>query len=423
VNINSKKVLLIILIILASIFLTSCWNSRELNTLGIVIMIGVDLEDDEILLTAEIINPTSAEKIVNIPMQNRVRYVQGTGDSISDAIRNITLELDRRIVLSHNKVFIIGEEFAKRGIVDFLDFLQRNNEHRETSYFLVARDSKAYEVMGVNGGINNIPGGYLLELVENYKYNGKTRSLTMNEFFKYYYDKSIQPVLGVVKKEKRYEINKTSSISKNVDYFLNVEGGAVFNKEKLIGYYTGKEMIGFNIIVDKIKGGIVTFETPDGYLKHLSTATPPIEGDVSSTKAKEYGVTSIEILSSKTKKNIEIVDGKVHLKMKVNIKGGLAEETGDVEISNREVIEAVEEACSEEIKKQIESVLKKAQKEFKQDTFSIGTLFHRKYPEEWRRISDNWNNIFSEMDYTINVETKIIRIGLVNTPSNRIKGR
>ena len=285
-NINSKKVLLIILIILASIFLTSCWNSRELNTLGIVIMIGVDLEDDEILLTAEIINPTSAEKIVNIPMQNRVRYVQGTGDSISDAIRNITLELDRRIVLSHNKVFIIGEEFAKRGIVDFLDFLQRNNEHRETSYFLVARDSKAYEVMGVNGGINNIPGGYLLELVENYKYNGKTRSLTMNEFFKYYYDKSIQPVLGVVKKEKRYEINKTSSISKNVDYFLNVEGGAVFNKEKLIGYYTGKEMIGFNIIVDKIKGGIVTFETPDGYLKHLSTATPPIEGDVSSTKAK-----------------------------------------------------------------------------------------------------------------------------------------
>ena len=117
------------------------------------------------------------------------------------------------------------------------------------------------------------------------------------------------------------------------------------------------------------------------------------------------------------------MDGKVHLKMKVNIKGGLAEETGDVEISNREVIEAVEEACSEEIKKQIESVLKKAQKEFKQDTFSIGTLFHRKYPEEWRRISDNWNNIFSEMDYTINVETKIIRIGLVNTPSNRIKGR
>ncbi|MBU5438999.1 Ger(x)C family spore germination protein [Tissierella sp. MSJ-40] len=422
-SINSKKVLLIILIILMSIFLTSCWNSRELNTLGIVIMIGIDTEDDEILLTAEIINPTSAERDMNVPMQSRVRYVQGTGDSISDAIRNITLKLDRRIFLSHNKVFIIGEEFAKRGIVDFLDFLQRNNEHRETSYFLVAKDSKAYEVMGVNGGVNNIPGGYLLELVENYEHNGKTRSLTMTEFFKYYYDKSNQPVLGVVKSEKRAEINKVSSTPSNVDYFLNVEGGAVFNKEKLIGYYTGKEMIGFNIIVDELKRGIITFDTPNGYIDRLSTTIPPIEGDVSSTKAKEHGVTSVEILSSKTKNNIEIVDGKVHFKMKVDIKGGLAEETGDIEISNREVIKVVEKACSEEIKKQIELVLKKAQKEFKQDTFSIGALFHRKYPEEWRKISDNWNNIFSEMDYTIDVETKIIRIGLVNTPSNRIKGR
>lgn len=50
-------------------------------------------------------------------------------------------------------------------------------------------------------------------------------------------------------------------------------------------------------------------------------------------------------------------------------------------------------------------------------------MFHRKYPEEWKRIKKDWDEIFSKADFEIEVNTDIIRTGLINTPINKIKGK
>lgn len=409
-----KRVVLLVLWIMIIITVTSCTERRELDDLGIVISMGLDIEDEKVIMTLEVINPTSSKLAAGMPTQKSSIFIQGVGDTVFEAGRNLTLQFDRRAYLPHNSVIILSEEVARRGIGDIIDFLSRDNEQRETAYLVVAKDAKAYEVMGINAGLSNSFGGYLTNIIENYQRNEKTRSLTVFEFFRYYYDLSTGPILGVVEKKEKIEISKETnkeifqeSKDESLDkYILDLTGGAAFARDKLLGYFSGDEMIGFNFIVDEYEKGLVVLETP----KELSE-------DISSIgRASENLV--VEVLRSKTKKEIEIVDGKIHLSIKVNIRGSLGEATAGVDVGNPEVIEVIENACSERVKELIENTMEKAQKEFQYDNFSIGALMHRKHPVEWRKVSDDWHNVFTKISYTVDVKTEILRTGLIDTPGN-----
>ena len=217
-------------------------------------------------------------------------YTQHEGDTIFEAIRNATLTFDRKLLYSHNEIIIFGEELAKRGIGQYINFFLYDNEPRESTFMLVAKDAKAYEVMGINEGLSSTFGMYLEQLIRNHKYTSKTRSLNISEYIKYFYQRKT-PVLGVVQVKEKRIINPEDTL-KGLNHrdVLDVEGGAVFYKDSLIGYYSGEEMIGFNFLVDEIKNSIIEFEVPDQLVDN--------DNKYAATKGK---YTVLEIKDSKTK--------------------------------------------------------------------------------------------------------------------------
>lgn len=417
-----KYFVLLILIIFSAQILSGCWGSQELNTLGIVTVTGFDIENDEVVATFEVIklNPSSGSS--NSDDSTKAKYVQTRGKTIFEAVRNENLKFDRRIYLSHNQIYIFGEEFTKKGLTNYMDFLQRDHECRETAYLLVSKGGKAYEVMGFSPGAEDLQGIYIGDMMKNSKFTSKLVAINISEYFRNYYDAGIQPVIGTVeKKEKKYE--KDMELKNKDKYELSVEGGAVFNREKLVGYLNGEETRGYNFVRDKVYNAIIEFPSISTGTDSISIPTPKVGGTINTNKdsqIKEYTV--VEIAKSKTKNDVEIQDGKLVLKTNVNVKGTVGEELGNIEISQEKGVYLIEEACSNEIKRQIEKVFSKAQKEYKTDIFGYGILFHRKYPKEWEKIKDDWNDVFSDAEFKVNVKTEILRTGLVNTPSNRIRG-
>ncbi|NMB27629.1 MAG: Ger(x)C family spore germination protein [Tissierellia bacterium] len=418
-----KKVLLLNIIIMVALVLIGCWNARELNALGIALIMGLDFENDKVLLTAEVIEPVPAREKSSMGKGTTVTYVQGIGDNLFDAFRDITLKFDRKLYIAHNKVIIFGEEFAKKSSINDIDLLVRDHEQRETAYLLIAKDSKAYEVMGIAAGLEEIPGNYVLELVENFKYNPKAINIKLAEYLKYFYDMGRQPVLGIIEKKEKKQINKIEKPSSNKEYQLSIVGAAAFNKEELVGYLNGVETKGFNFIMGRVKTGIVTFPTPNTSVDGSSTPTPSVESDISLKRPTKIHMSTMDIVKLKTKKDVEIIDNNIILKVKVKLRCSLEEVAGDIDISKEENIKEVEKACSEEIKRGVGNTLLKAQKEFKSDIFGFGSVFHRKYPKEWEKIKGNWNDIFAEADFQIEVKTDVIRTGLINTPISRVKGK
>lgn len=404
-----KKIISLIILTMIIIVSTSCKGSRELDQLGIVTSMGLDIENEKIILTNEVIIPSATEP--GNTVENKVIYVQSTGDTIAEAYKNATLEFDRKLYLSHNRVVIFGEEFAKRGIGDYMVDFINNSEPRETAYMLVAINEKAYDLLGIGGGLSKSTGSYLESVINSYKYNSKTRRLSIYEYFKYFY-KSGTPVLGVVQSIDVMEISKKEGKDKPNKTVLSLLGGAVFRGDKLKGYYTGDEMIGFNFVTNQIKGGIIAFQVPDENSDNKKLIA---------TKGK---FTSIEIISSRTKNDIEIVDGQLHLNINVRVKGVLAEETQGLNVTEIPVKNSIQKACSKKVEEYIKTVMDKAQKEFQIDSFSIKDLVYIKYPEVWKEVSSDWNeSVFPNISYSVKVDTKMIRTGLVNIPPNIEKGR
>ncbi len=282
----------------------------------------------------------------------------------------------------------------------------------------MAKEAKAYEVMGVDAGLEEIPGNYILKLVENFKYNPKVMKTALSDFLKYFYGNDRQPVLGVVEKIEKKKIDKSGKATDDKEYELSVIGSAVFFKDKLVGYLGGNDTKGVNFINGTVEQGIVTFPTPQ-----ITSGEASKGSKVSARGTNKKNISTMRIVKLKSKKDIEVKDGNLILKVKIKLRGSVGEVSGDIDISTEDGMNRLEKACSEQIKRGVESAFTKVQKEYKSDVFGFGLVFHRKYPEEWRKINEEWNEIFSEADIQVEVETKAIRTGLTNAPINIIKGK
>lgn len=416
-----KKIAFFNILFIMIFLLTGCWNAMELNNLGITLLMGLDFEDDKVLLTAEIIEPVPAREKPSMAKGSAVTYVQGRGDNIFDAFRDITLKFDRKLFIAHNKAIILGEEFARRATTSDVDLLVRDHEQRETAYLIVAKGSKAYEVMGIASGLEEVPGNYILKLIESFKYNPKVVKINIAEYLRHFYDVGQQPVLGIVKKEKKAELNKITKSSETEEYELSVKGAAVFNREKLVGFLSETETKSFNIIMGNVKTGIITFPTPN--IQEDRNSRSNLQKRINSKMEPKIKMSTIDIIKMKTKKDVEIIDGNVVLKSKIKLRGSIEEFIGDMDISKEENIIKIQEACSREIEKSLKDTVTKVQNEFEADIFGFGSVFHRKYPDQWKEIKYNWDDVFAEAEFQIEVETNVIRTGLINTPIQKVKGR
>lgn len=296
--------------------------------------------------------------------------------------------------MPHTKVYIFSEEVARKGLIDAIDFLQRDHETRMSTYVLIAKDSSAAEILNTAGGIEDIPSNYIVRLIEGEKFNSKALAVNLRELLKYYYDKGKQPALGIIQKKKK---PKESSIKKGeTEYELSVEGSAVFLEEKLVGFLDGKETRGLNFVTNKMKGGVIVSPAPNG-----------------------GGTNTIEILKADSKNHVKIEGEEPKIEVKINLTGMLGEESSKINIKKPGVIEKIEKANSQVVKNEIEDVIRKVQQEYETDIFGFGEVLHKEHPGQWKKIKDNWNEIFSRGEVKVEVETKITRIGLTNTPVNK----
>lgn len=392
-----------------NLFLTSC-TGQEIDDLGIVIAMGFDIEDGEVVITNEVINP------VGITTKSKgggggepTQFVMGRGKTIEEAVINTSLTFDKRLYYQHAYIIILGEEVAKQGIYDYIDTLSRSNEIREDAFLMVAKDAKAYEVMGIHTGISQSSGKYIYEIVNQGMINSKTRPLEVNRFFKYLYTIEEGYTLGIIEKIQKRNIGKDGSSEKLE--VLSLEGGSVFKDEKLTGYFTGDEMMGFKFIVDELKSGVIVFEAPESLIQ---------EKNKSSTKNR---YSSFQIFRNKTKIDIKLIDGKLHLFIEVKFRGNLKAVQEGIDLKKYDHIKQLEKSIGEKVEYYIGNTLERAQTEFEVDTFGIGRLVHRKYPELWSDIEKDWTEVFKDLEYTINVDASINEVGFTNSPQSIRKSR
>ena len=381
-----KKFVLIIITLFILLISSGCYNYKEINDMAIVSSIGIDKDNknDKYIVSAQIMNSKESEDSED----SQITVYTKEGDTIHEALRNITLKSPRKLYGNHLSKIVLSEEVAKEGIDNILDIFNRITEVRNEFIITIVKEDKASDVLKVLTTTESIPAEYVkLSLKIADKTSGLTYATKLDEFISLYLKKGIDPVVPVLKIDKKEKkgttinnITTTNPISKIV-----IEDLAVTNKGKLETYLKNEEIIGYNFLRNQIQKMIIPVKCDD-----------------------ENNYASILILKNKTKSNAAKKDNKYIINFNINSEAIITEYNCKKDLTDEKVIKELEKDTKKKIKRYIKKSLNK-QKETKGKFLGLERIIYLDYPK------------YKNEDYSVkyNAKVNLVRKGEIR---NSVKG-
>ena len=381
-----KKFVLIVITLFILLISSGCYNYKEINDMAIVSSIGIDKDNknDKYIVSAQIMNSKESEDSED----SQITVYTKEGDTVHEALRNITLKSPRKLYGNHLSKIVLSEEVAKEGIDNILDIFNRITEVRNEFIITIVKEDKASDVLKVLTTTESIPAEYVkLSLKIADKTSGLTYATKLDEFISLYLKKGIDPVVPVLKIDKKEKkgttinnITTTNPISKIV-----IEDLAVTNKGKLETYLKNEEVIGYNFLRNQIQKMIIPVKCDD-----------------------ENNYASILILKNKTKSNAAKKDNKYIINFNINSEAIITEYNCKKDLTDEKVIKELEKDTEKKIKRYIKKSLNK-QKETKGKFLGLERIIYLDYPK------------YKNEDYSVkyNAKVNLVRKGEIR---NSVKG-
>lgn len=379
------SVLKTIICALLVVNLGGCWSRHELDTLGIVMGIGLDQPEasDKVKITAQIVKPgdiKSSKQAGGGGGAEAFWNVENTGNTVFSALSDLANRSSRKLFFPHNQVLIFGRSLAEKGIRKYIDFFARNPETRVNIFVLVAQGT-AGELLNVKPELDNIPATNLAKLVQiEAAAASHTGAVRLREFVLPLMSKTTAPVAPLIEVCGAGE-QKAPMIA----------GTAVFKSDKLIGELGKSEGRGLLWTLGKVKSAIIEVNGPNSHKVSLET--------IRAHSANEVGVRN----------------KKLFVKVLIREEGNVGEQSGPENLSTRPAIALLEKRKAAVIRSEVMAAVKKAQ-QLKADVFGFGDAFHRKFPRQWKNWENKWNELFPEIEVKVKVEAKLRLMGKIVKP-------
>ena len=104
------------------------------------------------------------------------------------------------------------------------------------------------------------------------------------------------------------------------------------------------------------------------------------------------------------------------MNVQVHTEGTVMQNQTNFSLSDPQFLKIVEKAYQEAIKKRINLTLQSLQHEMKADIVGFSDAFHRKYPKQWKKVENHWDEVFPKVKVKIDVEAHIRRQGSISEP-------
>ncbi|QFF99059.1 Ger(x)C family spore germination protein [Psychrobacillus glaciei] len=385
-----KKGIFILLILI--LFLSGCWDKRELNELAITVGIGLDKIDDEYLVTAQVAVPSELSSKGGAG-HSQITIYQGKGTTVYEAIRQLTKSSPRIIYLGHLQMLIIGESLAREGIGDSLDFLARNWEVRWDFYVAVSKDSTAEKILNVQTPLESVPATDMhFTLLNSDKTYANTTGVTLIDLLTDLEKTGKQPVLtGVyILGDSKSGSNKSNVESIMPSAQIEFDGLAVFKRDKLVGWLSEDDTKSYNSVINHIKRSVSTISCP------------------------KKGKANIEVYRFDSKMKGKMNKGKPEIDIHIQVDGDIGAIECEMDLTKEESLHALEKIYKKEEKDSIEKTIKKVQKEIGVDIFGFGAAIYHDDHKAWEKVKDQWDEEFLDVKVNIKVDVELKLIGAIN---------
>lgn len=372
-----KKIILSIIIIL-TLLTTGCWDMVEINQRLFPYSIGIDLnpgEGDKYIIT--ITYPNIYGIGSNATQENRINTVSTVSKSIFLGSRQLSTRLQYPFYFKHLKVIVLGHELSKneKEVREIVDGLNRDFVINKKVRLVTAEGMARDVLLSVpKAEREEVIEGTLYSLLRDDKRTSRYTPQTLTDFIR------DMDMTGIS------TMPRASFHGEDIKIF----GACIFDNYRFIGHINEIQNTSVSLMKGSVKEEIV--EAP-------------------------FDDTSFTYSISNASVKRELVRDGENLKIRLNIEteGVLREfiQREDKIIETVDFIHDLEKAVEKRLQGKIKDTLNIIQKEYKADVIGIGEYLHKFHPNIWKEVSDDWNEIFSEIDIETNIKVYIRRIGLV----------
>ncbi|EPD50828.1 Ger(X)C family germination protein [Paenisporosarcina sp. HGH0030] len=385
-----KKCMFVLLIL--SLFLTGCWDRRELNELGIALAIGIDKVEDEYQVTAQVVVPSEISAKASTG-RSPVTLFQAKGETVYEALRKMTKNSPRKIYPGHLRMLVIGEDLAEEGIGESLELLSRDWELRSDFYVVIAKDVTAEEILNVTTTLEAIPANKMFNTLKTSETAwAATNGIILDELITDLTNEGKEAVLTGILVTGNQEIGTSKQNVESITPEARIiyDELAVFKKDKLLGWLTEEESRGYNDITNSVKNTV-------------SVISCPKEGKI-----------SIEIIQLKSDVKGKMNKGKPEVDVNIKVKGNVGDVECPINLSEPKTFAELEKITEKKMEDTINQTIESVQKQYESDIFGFGEAIHRSNPKEWKKIKRQWRDEgFSELSANVKVDVKLQHTGTV----------
>lgn len=374
----NKKIYIFLLFILISTNLSSCWNYREINDMSIVSGVAIDKGtfDGKYEITVELIDIQQGNDLIMKP-----EYVTLSGDTMFEIARNMISLIGKKLYWSHAKSIIISEDVAEDGIVNILDWYSRDTKTRTDTNILISKENTAKEVLKSKPTTENYISFEISKLLKNEDSLSNAPVVDLWDILDTLMQDGLCTWLPTIK------INKN-----NDDNMIQIDGSAIFSKDKLIGFIDNNSTKNILFAKNDIKGGVLVLD-----------------------REKESSLT-FEIFNNKTTIKPSIEKGNIKFDIYTDTIVSLDEIQSNYRFYTEEGKSELENQLSNMLEESIYSSIKGIQSEYGADVIGFGAKLYETNPRVWNDVKDDWDKTFKTLTISVNSKVNIKNSAVTSKP-------
>jgi len=382
------KIIPVVLIGLALLFLSGCWSNLELENRAFVSALGIDKSGDKLRVTAQLLVPSLLGGGQNRAMgtdpnkKNPVFIVETEARTLSEAVDLLSKESGRRLFFPFLQIIVVGEDLARYSILPVTEWVQRDRELRLKTLLGVAVGEAGEVIKAPGAGLERVPGYFLGSSTETA--NNFCSRVVEGNFLKFIKDLSSRSRDPVALRLATAEVSDQKQ--------ARISGSAVFDGYRLAGWLNDRETRGYLWITGDIQRGIISATLPHGES------------------------IAFEIRGSDTEIKTGFVDGEPVVDINIVMKSAVNEVHNPVvSLASPRDLDRLEPLVERQVAGEVHAALEKARR-LNTDIFGFGEIIHRQHPAEWRRIAGYWDEIFPLLPVQVQVKATIRRTGQIGSP-------
>lgn len=257
------KWIVTVIIMLAFVIFGKMIPSEELTVRSMAVGLGIDVtEDNKYIVTAQILSSNGSQT-----MGNGTRVVRGQGESLTDALQEITEITSKTLTVTHCNVLVLGKSVFINNAFEYVIYMLIKSTYLSDSIYVFGYDGNTYDVFSQKTAFGDNASLYVQGLVSQHGTMNDISYQMLSQCAVGYYSKSGINWMPYLKKipvaSKIPSSDEFEEVKDTDDYVFDLTSIVMLKKGKIVGVFDKNGTKAVNYITSKVEKGSEEFVLTD----------------------------------------------------------------------------------------------------------------------------------------------------------------